>query len=182
MSTTLLIRDGLSTDLPACLELDHRYATEFVWQMRLAADSDPYHIAFQRERLPRALETEWPADEQRIRLALPSDQCFLVAENRDESTILGYVTMQSDHVYHIARLQDLVVGQPYRRNRIGTRLLNVARKWAVQQHLTRLTAEIQTQNYPAILFCQRSGLTFCGFNDHYFPNQDIAVFFSENLR
>jgi GNAT superfamily N-acetyltransferase len=79
-------------------------------------------------------------------------------------------------------LQDLLVSQAYRRRKIGSRLLNVARNWARQHQLIRLTAELQTMNYPGILFCQRAGLSFCGFNDHYFPNQDIAVFFSESLR
>jgi GNAT superfamily N-acetyltransferase len=90
--------------------------------------------------------------------------------------------MRSDPIYKIAHIHDLVVSQPYRRKRIGSRLLNVARQWARDHHLVQIMAEMQTKNYPGILFCQQAGLEFCGFNDHYFPNQDIAVFFSQTLR
>ncbi len=182
MATTLLFRDGLKSDLPACLELDHSYETEYVWQMRLHSEGDQQQIAFQRERLPRMLAAIWPINEQRLQLALAPEQCFLIVEDRDNHEILGYLTMRPDPVYRVARLQDVVVDRDLRRQKIGTRLLNVARKWASQQQLNLITAELQTQNYPGILFCQASGLTFCGFNDHYFPNQDIAVFFTETLR
>ena len=182
MSTTLLIRDGLRTDIPACLELDHSYETEYVWQMRLSDNPDQREIIFQRERLPRLLESTWPGDAHRLNLVLAPDQCFLVAEDRAETEILAYLTMHVDPVYHVASLLDLVVSRPYRRRKIATRLLNVARTWARQRELVRMTAALQTQNYPAILYCQRSGFVFCGFDDHYFPNQDIAIFFSEALR
>lgn len=184
MSSTLgiLIRDGISRDIPACLALDHTYESEYVWQMRVQEDGDQRSIVFQTERLPRLLEMLWPADEHRLTGTLPPDQCFLVVENRETHDLLGYLTMYHDPIFRTAHLLDLVISQPYRRTRIGTRLLNIARHWAKHRQLIRLTAALQTQNYPGILFCQQSGLTFCGFNDHYFPNRDIAVFFTESLR
>lgn len=180
-SSSFVIRDGISSDIPVCLNLDHLYETEHVWQMRLHKDVGYHQITFQTEKLPRLLETSWPHSENRLRLALPDNQCFLVAQS-DDNQVLGYLAMHSDSTNQIAQLQDLIVSRPYRRNQIGTRLFSVARKWARDHHLLRLTAEVQTRNYPAILFCQQIGLTFCGFNDHYFPNQDIAVFFSGSLR
>jgi hypothetical protein len=45
-----------------------------------------------------------------------------------------------------------------------------------------VTLETQTKNYPGILFSQANGMVFCGFNDRYFSNGDIAVFFSQTLR
>lgn len=185
MSTSpgFVIRDGISNDIPACITLDHDYETEYVWQMRLHEDAGHHQIAFQTEKLPRIMETSWPHNEQRLRLALPDDQCFLVAQSREDSDeILGYLAMRVDPIYQIAQLQDLIVSKPYRRRRIGSRLFAVARKWARDHDMLRMTAEVQTRNYPAILFCQQVGLAFCGFNDHYFPNQDIAVFFSGSLR
>lgn len=184
MSTTLsfLIRDGLPSDIPACLALEHQYETEFVWQMRLYEDGDQRHVVFQTERLPRKMEATFPADEDRIRLALPPEHCFLVIESRDHGELLGYLTMHSNPVQRIAHLQDLVISQPFRRRRVGSRLLQVARQWARNHDLIRLTAELETRNYPGILFCQHAGLAFCGFNDHYFPSRDIAVFFTESLR
>jgi len=184
MSTSLgfVIRDGLDKDIGACLGLDHHYETDFVWQMNMDERGGQWSISFNKQRLPRTLETEYGADERRLRLATPPEHCFLVAVAKDSSDILGYMTMRHDPVYRAAWLQDVVVSAPYRRHRIGTRMMNIARQWALEHGLDQITVENHTENYPGIAFCQQLGFKFCGFNDHYFPNQDIAVFFSQSLR
>ena len=174
-----IIRDGLPTDIPACLNLDHSYETERVWQMRFAEETHSLQITFKTERLPRIMEAEYPVDEKRLRLAL--DQCFLVAVLRDQPEVLGYLVMLTEPVYNTAIVHDLVVTRPFRQRHIGTRLLNVARRWAREHDMKRLSVAIQTKNYPAIMFCQQAGMAFSGFNDHYFPNQDIAVMFTQAL-
>lgn len=184
MSTTLgfLIRDGLESDTAACLELDLSYSTEFVWQMNILEEGNGWQITFRTERLPRPLETSYPADAARLKLLIEAGECFLVAVNRDQPEILAYLAMRSDLISRTAHVYDLVVARAFRRRHVGTRLLNVARQWARQRQLVRMTIEVQTRNYPGILFCQQSGFQFSGFNDHYLPNQDIAVFFSQSLR
>ncbi len=184
MSTSLgiVIRDALETDLAACLQLDHTYETDTVWQMSVSEEPGDWHIAFKTQRLPRTLDTDYPADERRLRLALPPDECFLVVASKDSQDILAYLTLRADPVYRTALIQDVVVSRPYRRRRIGTRLVNVARQWAKERGLTQFTIETSTRNYPGIAFCKAAGFTFCGFNDQYFPNQDIAVFFGQSLR
>ena len=52
----------------------------------------------------------------------------------------------------------------------------------MSQNLRRLIVETQTKNYPAIQFLLKRGLVFCGYNDLFYPNQDIAIFFGQNLR
>ena len=42
--------------------------------------------------------------------------------------------------------------------------------------------ETQTKNYPAICFYRKHRFVFCGFNDRYYTNQDIALFFAQSLR
>lgn len=184
MSTSLgvVIRDGLESDIPACLALDHRYETEAVWQMTVAEDPGQWQITFKTQRLPRTLEAEYPADEGRLRLALPPEQCFLVVASKTDGELLAYLTMRADPVYRIALVQDLLVSRPYRRRRIGLRLLAVARAWAKEHNLAQMMIENQTRNMPGILFCKAAGFTFAGYNDQYFPNRDIAVFFSQSLR
>lgn len=183
MSTSLgfLIRDGLESDLAACLELDHRYETDFVWQMNFEGEPGNWRITFQTQHLPRTLDTVYTPDLARLRLTLPPEHCFLVAVSKESNDVLGYLAMRHDPVYSTAWVQSVVVSRPYRRRRIGTRLVNVARQWARERHVTQMTVENRTQNYPGIVFCQQSGFKFCGFNDQYFPDQDIAVFFSQRL-
>lgn len=180
-SISFLIRDGLESDIAACLQLDHHYETDLVWQMTVDEKPGAWQIGFINQHLPRTLETEYIASAERLRLSLPIDQCFLVATTRDTNEMLGYLTMRNEPIYGIARIHDLVVSLPYRRQRIGSRLLAIARQWAKEHKLASLMLEAATQNFPAILFAQQSGFAFCGYNDHYFPNQDIAVFFSQSL-
>lgn len=180
--TGIVIRDGREPDIAACLQLDHQYVTDYVWQMRINDGSNRLDVTFVTEHLPRLMSVEYPADERRLRLALGEKQCFLVAERRENSELLGYLTLQALQSHAIALVQDVVVSRHYRRRGIGTRLLNVARRWAQEHGSKRLILETQTKNYPGIAFCQHAGLTFCGFNDQYFANQDIAVFFGQPLR
>jgi len=177
-----VIRDGLKTDVEACLALDHSYQTEHVWQMSIRQDQNQRQITFRIERLPRAMEVVYPADTKRLHLVLPVNQCFLVAVGREQQEVVGYLTMRQDSALQNAQIHDIVVSRDYRRLGIGTRLLRIGRQWARERDLNQLTIETQTKNYPAITFGQKSGFVFCGFNDHYYTNQDIAVFFSQSLR
>lgn len=164
------------------MELDSSYETDYVWQMTIHQDGSGREVHFKTERLPRPMEVHYPAAERRLRLALPREQCFLVAVGKEEPTTLGYLTMRHDPAHDIAIIGDLVVTRALRRRRIGSRLLRAARMWAQEHNLARIMIETQTKNYPAIAFCQKAGLVFCGFNDQYFQNQDIAVFFGQSLR
>lgn len=183
MSTilSLLIRDGLESDIAHCLQLDHHYETDLVWQMTFDENPGRWQIGFLDQHLPRTLETEYTPSERRLRLALPSDQCFLVACTRENNELLGYLAMQHDRINSIGRIHDMAVSVPYRRQRIATRLLTIGRQWAKEHAISTLVIESATQNYPGILFAQQSGFRFCGYSDTYFPNQDIAVFFSQSL-
>jgi ribosomal protein S18 acetylase RimI-like enzyme len=78
-------------------------------------------------------------------------------------------------------IHDLVVSEPVRHRGIGSALLVQATRWAYLRKLEHLTIETPTKNYPAIRFALAHGFTFCGFNDHYYTNQDIALFFGKAL-
>ncbi len=174
-----VIRDGLARDIPACLELDHTYKTEHVWQMSIFQDNYGWEIKFKTERLPRVLETTYPASARRLQLSLPRNQCFVVAVGSEIPEVLGYLTMRAEPVRGVGYIQDVVVSRPFRRRKIGARLLHIANRWAAEHELHQLIMETQTKNYPSIEFCRATGFTFCGFNDQYLENQDIAVFFGK---
>jgi GNAT superfamily N-acetyltransferase len=106
--------------------------------------------------------------------------CFLVAEWDGQP--VGYLNMREELAQETGWVADLVVDRPYRLRGVGTALLRGARVWAREHNLRRLIVETQTKNHPAIRFLQQRGLVFCGYNDLYYPNQDIAVFFGQSLR
>jgi GNAT superfamily N-acetyltransferase len=183
VNVPLIIRDGVEADIDLCMALDHSYTSDYVWQVQIERD-DPhyYQMTFRTERLPRTLEASYLASAERLKLALPDDHCFLVAAERDGAGILGYCVMSQQQTHRVAIVHDLVIERAYRRSRIGSKLLNIARRWGREKHLQRLLVEVNTRNHPAIVFCQSSGLTFCGYNERYFDQQEIAIFFGQNLR
>ena len=76
---------------------------------------------------------------------------------------------------------EFAVERKVRKVGIGTALISSAVDWARKADKRRLIIEVQSKNYPAICFCQKARLRFCGYSDRYFANQDIAVFFGMSL-
>lgn len=178
-----IIRDALQDDIPRCLALDHSYETERVWQVSVQGDTQQQTIYFREDRLPRQMEVLYPKSEPQLRHALDAAQCYLVAAHKDTpQDVIGYLTMTPDPTTPTARLRDVVVDRDYRRQGVALRLMSIAQRWAVAHNIERIIAETRTKNYPAIALCRRAGCTFCGFNDQYYANRDIAVFFCLPLR
>jgi len=136
-------------------------------------------ITFRVARLPREMQVNYPRQDENLLEGWRRRDGFLVA---DEGRVHGYVALTARAEHGIAWVGDLVVDRPHRRRGIGTALLQAAAQWGRDRDLARLVVEVQTKNYPAIRFCQSRGLVFCGYNDHYWPCQDIALFFGEALR
>jgi GNAT superfamily N-acetyltransferase len=177
-----IIRDALPDDLPSCLALEHGYETDQVWQMTIQNESSTWRVLFRTERLPRTVEVMQQGDAARMARVLEAQQGFFVACAKEDDAILGYALASCDVVTGHSVVHDLVVGLDFRRRKIGSRLLNVVRRWAAEREAVHLYLHVQTRNFPAIQFCQRQGLGFCGYNDQYFQAGDIAVSFGQSLR
>ncbi len=179
-SPSLTIRSAMPSDYEACLTLDHSCSTEFVWQVSLDESEGALQVAFRPARLPRSMKVLYPRNGEALIQSWQLHACFLVAVREEQ--VLGYVNVREETSQETAWVADLTVDRPYRLQGIGTALLRAARQWAIERHLRRLIVETQTKNYPAIRFLQKRGLVFCGYNDLYYPNQDIAIFFGQTLR
>ena len=81
-----------------------------------------------------------------------------------------------------AWITDLVVSPRYRRQEIATLLLQSVQTWAVQRKNRRVLLEMSSKNNPAIRLAQKLGFEFCGYNDAYYEQQDIALFFGRFIR
>lgn len=166
-------------EIATCLALDRAYETDHVWQMDVREDGDEMGIRFRLAALPRLMRVDYPREDAELLKTWKNHDCFLVAEA--EGVLMGYVTIRVDANRTRGWIHDLVVGAPFRRRRIGSGLLDQAIRWALMRDIGNLTLEMQTKNYPAIKFANRNGFVFCGYNDHYFANRDIAVFFDRDI-
>jgi GNAT superfamily N-acetyltransferase len=134
---------------------------------------------FRTVRLPREIEVDYPRQGEDLLAGWRRRDGFIVAEV--DERVCGYATLALHPEHGLVWVGDLVVDRPQRRQGIGTALLKACAQWAGQRDMVRLTLEVQTKNYPAIEFCRACGLTFCGYNDHYWSSEDIAVFFTGRL-
>lgn len=178
----MTIRPAELEDLEACLALDHSYLTEYVWQMEVQEESARIAVTFRTTRLPRLVHVEYPRSREMLLADWHHRDSFLIALAQGDVQIIGYLTMAAQDWHKIGWVADLVVAPEHRRQGTAGRLLRAGAKWAREAGLRRLIVETQTKNYPAIRFLKRQGFSFCGYNDHHYANQDIALFFTLNLR
>jgi GNAT superfamily N-acetyltransferase len=139
-----------------------------------------WRVVFRTVRLPREIQVGYPRQGEDLLAGWRRRDGFIVAEVKDR--VRGYATLATQPEHGILWVGDLVVDRAARREGVGTALLKASAQWGCDKGMVRLTLEVQTKNHPAIQFCRSSGLTFSGFNDHYWASEDIAVFFTGRLR
>jgi ribosomal protein S18 acetylase RimI-like enzyme len=94
----------------------------------------------------------------------------------------GYISLLERGIDSVVSVTDLVINLPNRRQGIGSALLAAAQDWAVGRSHRRIFLDMQSKNLPAIRLAQKFGYEFCGYNDHYYLTQDVALFFTKALK
>lgn len=174
------IRPAQARDLDACLALDPSYETDYVWQMETTHAAGTISVGFRVTRLPRTMRVAGTIPREVLLEHLERGECFMVAEEGRD--IHGYLDATVELWKHVVWINHVTVAPPRRRSGIGSALVHAALEWSGRQGLERLIGETQTKNFPASALLQKHGFTFCGFNDHYYSNHDIAIFFALSLR
>jgi ribosomal protein S18 acetylase RimI-like enzyme len=123
------------------------------------------------------MRVEYPRATDELVEHWQQEACFLAGQYTNDE-LIGFVDAQPEPWQNVLWIYNLVVIPAHRRQGFGTMLLEAAHQWAITHNLSRVTLEMQTKNHPAISFAQKHGFQFCGFNERYYPNGDIALFFS----
>jgi len=176
----ITIRSAKPEDLKSLSLFEHGYYTDYVWQMSLDITVEKVKSTFQRVRLPRKVFVSYPRKRESIFENLDQAEALLVAVY-DERPV-GYIKLLSNEESGVARLSDLVVSSPIRRQGIASGLIVTSMDLSTNRGFHTLIMEIQSKNDPAIKLANKMGFNFCGFQDHYFPNQELALFFSRFTR
>lgn len=174
------IRPAIASDIPALIALEHGYSSDHAWQMEFRRQGDQVSITFRQIRLPRSVQVQYPHSPAALADDWQKRDGLLVAVREGEP--LGYISLSLQSGQYIARVTDMAVGRRFRRQKIGSALVLAAQDWALQMGSRRLVLEMQPKNYPAIQMARKLGFELCGYQDHYFANQDIALFFSKWLK
>lgn len=179
-TTAHRIRPAVPRDLEHCATLDHSITTDYVWQMEFTDLDGRLSVSFRPARLPRSMRVLYPRSGAALQRSWDINACFLVAEVNNK--VAGYINMHERRAQEVGWVLDLAVDSKWRGQGIATNLLSEARAWARGRDLRRIIVETATKNYPAVCLLQKCGLVFCGYNDLYYPNHDIALFFGQSLR
>ncbi|MCJ7701132.1 MAG: GNAT family N-acetyltransferase [Anaerolineales bacterium] len=174
------IRPAIATDIHALMKLEHNYSSDHVWQMDFRQEDNEINIIFRQMQLPRSVQVRYPRDHQTLADNWTQRDGLLVAESEDE--IVGYISLNHNTLLKTTWATDLAIMRRLRRQGIGSALILSAQDWAMKNKSHRLILEMQPKNYPAIQLANKLGFELCGYNDHYFANHDIALFFSKWLR
>ena len=158
------------------ISLDHNYATGHVWQMTLDLTETQTQVSFREVRLPRAVHVNYPRIPGKLVDNWTGRDLLLLAE--EEELVRGYISVKLGVAPASAWIEDLAVDRIYRRKGIGSALVLAAQEWCGKKRIHTLTLEMQPKNYPAIQFAYHLGFEFSGYNDQYYRDQEIAIFFS----
>jgi ribosomal-protein-alanine N-acetyltransferase len=180
METEIQVRPASEVDLPVLMAFDHGSTSERVWQLDLSRQRRDLQVAasFRDVRLPRPVRLSYPRDPAALTEVWARKALMYVAEAGIQP--IGYGAATAPQAAQ-AWISDLVVVPRWRRRGVGGALLAALQQAAKGRGARNLFLEMQTKNYPAIRLAQKHGYDFCGYNDHYYSTQDIALFFVRAL-
>ncbi len=180
MITKIQIRPTVANDIPHLIALDHSSASESVWQLELRRDAGQFIAAFREARLPRSITIAFPYDPRTLADTWMKKSMMQTA--LADEVPAGYLCALERESASVAWATEFAVGASYRRQGIGGALLISAQNWAVSRAHRYLILEMQSKNMPMIRLAQKFGYEFCGYNDHYYLNQDVTLFFGKTLK
>jgi ribosomal protein S18 acetylase RimI-like enzyme len=170
------VRPVQESDIPEIMKIDPAFMSDYVWQLEVQRGESEVNISFREVHLPRSVHVEYPRARESISDDWKKRSGMLIATMNGE--IVGYVSLILDIAPRTTWVSDLVVLRKLRRQGIGSTLILAAQHWARQHHTSRVVLEMQPKNYAAICMAQKLGFELCGFNDGYYLNNDIALFFA----
>ncbi|NJC95927.1 MAG: hypothetical protein C3F07_08935 [Anaerolineales bacterium] len=174
------IRLASSTDLPRLMALDHSCTSDYVWQLDLRREPGQVAANFREVRLPRSVTVNYPHEPSTLADNWAKYDLALTALRGEVA--VGYVCAVEEHKAAVAWVTDLVVSPEVRRSGAASALLTATQAWALERGVQRLILEMQSKNHACIRLAQKFGFEFCGYNDHYYPTRDVALFFGRVLK
>ena len=177
--TRMEIRPTVATDLSRLMGMDHSCSSDYVWQVDLRRESGQISVNLREVRLPRPVNVPYPrnvfalADEWQYKSAM-----LTVAVPEPA----GYICLNAQTAAEVVWVTDLAVAPEWRKRGVGLALLKAAENWAMERGGRILFIEMTAKNNPAIRLAQKFGFEFCGYNEHYYANHDVALFFGRTLK
>jgi GNAT superfamily N-acetyltransferase len=173
------IRSASVNDIFHLTEFDHSCSSDYVWQLELRREVGQAVATFREVRLPRSIAVKYPRDPSSLVEEWMRRDVVLVALH--EGIPIGYICAIAEYASSVTWVTDLAVSPVQRRKGAASALLTAVQGWAAERNVRRLILEMQSKNQAYIRLAQKFGYEFCGYNDQYYPTQDVALFFGRAL-
>ena len=174
------IRPAIATDLSHLMAIDHSCMSDYVWQLELRREAGQVTANFREVRLPRSISVAYPRNPSSLGDEWKHRGAVMVALN--ENAPIGYICVTEEQTSSLAWVTDIVVAPDHRRKGAASALLTGAQAWASARNVRHLILEMQSKNQACIHLALKFGYEFCGYNDQYYPTQDVALFFGRILK
>ncbi|MGV8027023.1 MAG: GNAT family N-acetyltransferase [Anaerolineaceae bacterium] len=176
----VMIRTVVSPDFSILSSFKHSIETKTVWQMDQESSEGDIIISFHELKLPRLMKLAYPRSAQSLFDRWKDLSIILVG--CIDNVPVGYISSSSIQTTSNVWIKDLVVHERWRRQGVATSLIKAIAAWGEERGLKRMTLEMSSKNYPAICLSKNLNFEFCGYNDYYYENNDIAIFFARLIR
>jgi GNAT superfamily N-acetyltransferase len=174
------VRSAVSPDFSVLSAFDHSVKTETVWQLDRFFENGNESINFREIRLPRPIRIEYPYSSNTF-LERSKLLSIVLLACMDEVPV-GYIGITTNHSISTCWIKELAVHERWRRRGFASVLMRAAHDWGIERDVHRISVEMSSKNYPAICLARKLGFAFCGFDEYYYPNNDIAIFFTKFFR
>jgi len=174
------IRPASPSDIPRLMALEHSCLSDYVWQLELRREAGQVTANFREVRLPRSVEVKYPRNPYSLGDEWARRDGTFVALH--QGTPIGYLCIITEPGSAVGWVTDLVISPEHRRKGAASSLLTAAQAWCQERGVRRLILEMQSKNQAYIRLAQKFGYEFCGYNDHYYQTQDVALFFGRTVK
>ena len=161
-------------------QMNLSFESDYVWKTQMLEGLDSFESSFQRIRLPQTIRVSFQAYSMANLETLIRQREILSV--RYEDNVIGYVRLEQDETVNRIIVKSGGVMPEYRNKGVGTVLLDRICEIARHNRIRSLVCMVQAKNDPTIHFLLARGFVFCGYQEFFFRNMEIGMFFSKSIR
>ncbi|SOC43232.1 GNAT family N-acetyltransferase [Ureibacillus acetophenoni] len=164
----LSIRQIYKEDYPAGKKVSYQYTSQKYYEIIYGRTDKGWNFSLVEENFETPFVKE--LEEEIFEPYKEGAEVYVAEINGEEAAIMVIQKMEWNNTL---LLHDLYVKQEFKKNGIGTRLIEKAKERAVKLGVRLITLETQTSNFSAIQFYLKNGFEIIGFNTMSYTNDDV---------
>ena len=164
----LKIRQIYAQDYPTGKKVLYTYTSDKYYDVRIERVKMGWHFSLKEENLAVPFMKK---QGEEIFGAYKEDAEVYLAEFKDEE--VAVIVIEKMEWNNTLLIHDLYVDFRFKNMGIGRKLMDVAKRRAMELGARAITLETQTSNYPAIQFYLNNGFELVGLNTMAYTNEDV---------